>query len=109
MDEHLIASILEHRVPSAGVHAHIPGLVWALCSPDERVQAHPRVYKPTKFAKGMQPGTVESELNRRRLRKERREDDRQRAKIQATRLECERESRSKWWPLGHFFQRFWSK
>jgi hypothetical protein len=34
-----------------------------------------KVYKPTKFGEEMQPGTVEWELNRRRLLKEQREDD----------------------------------
>src|ERR1039458_1475928 len=32
-----------------------------------------RVYKPTRFGEGMQPGTVEWELNQRRERKEERE------------------------------------
>jgi hypothetical protein len=40
-----------------------------------------RVFKPTRFGEGIQPGTVEWELNQRRLRKERREDDRQWGKI----------------------------
>jgi hypothetical protein len=32
-----------------------------------------KVYKPTRFGEGMQPGTVESELNRRRARKDERQ------------------------------------
>jgi hypothetical protein len=36
-----------------------------------------KVFKPTRFGEGIRPGTVELELNQRRLRKERREDDHQ--------------------------------
>ena len=38
-----------------------------------------------RFGEGTQPGTVEWELNRRRLRAEQREDDRQWAELQAKR------------------------
>jgi hypothetical protein len=44
-----------------------------------------KVYKPTRFGEEMESGTVEWEWNQRRLRKERREDDRQWAEIQAKR------------------------
>jgi hypothetical protein len=43
------------------------------------------VYKPARSGEGMQPDTVQSELNQRRLRKERRDEDRQRADLQAKR------------------------
>ena len=36
-----------------------------------------RVYKPIKFGESMQTGAVEWELNRRRLLKEQREDEKQ--------------------------------
>ena len=41
--------------------------------------------KAMKFGEGMQPGTVEWELNQRRIRAARREEDRQWAEIQAKR------------------------
>jgi hypothetical protein len=50
-----------------------------------------RVYKPMRFGEGMQPGTVEWELNKRRLSKEQREDNRQWAEMEAMR---ERETHS---------------
>jgi hypothetical protein len=60
-------------------------------------------YKPMKFGEGMQPGTVEWELNRRRLRKEQREDEKLWAKTQETRREQERDPRSLWeWILRIF-------
>jgi hypothetical protein len=57
-----------------------------------------RVFKPMRFGEGMQPGTVEWELNKLRLRKEEREDDRQWAEMEAKR---ERETPSAWVRLRH--------
>lgn len=42
-----------------------------------------RVYKPMRFGEGMQPGTVEWEANQRRLRAERRNEERQWVLLQA--------------------------
>jgi hypothetical protein len=53
-------------------------------------------YKQTKFGEGVRLDTLETELNRRLLRKERRENDRQLSEIQLTRRERERESHSVW-------------
>ena len=44
-----------------------------------------RVYKPMRFGEGMLPGTVDWERNKRLLREEEREEERQWAAIQATR------------------------
>jgi hypothetical protein len=44
-----------------------------------------KIRKPMGFGDGMQPGTVEWELNQRRIRDARREGDRQWAEIQAKR------------------------
>jgi len=66
-----------------------------------------KIRKPMKFGEGMQPGTVEWELNRRRLRAERHEDNRQWAEIQAKRHEREREPHSIWWSFFRIFKRFW--
>jgi hypothetical protein len=52
----------------------------------------------------MQPGTVECELNKRRLRKEQREDEKQWAQLQPTR--AEREPRSLWQWFLRILQRF---
>jgi hypothetical protein len=52
-----------------------------------------RVSKPLVFGEGFQSGTVESELNRRRLRKERRKDEKAFTTLEATRSERERDKR----------------
>jgi hypothetical protein len=57
----------------------------------QKPKLKPRVYKPMRFGEGVQSGTVESELNKRRLRKEKREDDLLWAEMEAKR---ERESHS---------------
>jgi len=44
-----------------------------------------RVYEPARFGEGMQSGTVYSDGNQRRLRKERRDEDCQWAELQAKR------------------------
>jgi hypothetical protein len=41
----------------------------------QKLKPRRRVYKPMHFGEGVQPGTVEWELNRRRARKEQQEDD----------------------------------
>ena len=61
-----------------------------------------RVYKPMKFGEGVQPGTVEWELNQRRFRKEQREDEKAWAQIEAGRVEQERPS---FWQ--RFIRRIW--
>jgi hypothetical protein len=61
-----------------------------------------------RFGEGMQPGTVEWELNRRRQRKEQREEDKQWAQLQATRAEWERGPCSVWqWFIRVL--RFWQE
>jgi hypothetical protein len=56
----------------------------------------------------MQPGTVESELNRRRLRKEQRKDEKVLAQLAATRHEREREPRNGIWrQFFRIFLRYW--
>jgi hypothetical protein len=67
-----------------------------------------KVYKPTKFGEGMQPGTAEWEQNRRKLLKEQRAEDRAWAKMQATRSEREREPRNGIWrQFFRIFLRYW--
>jgi hypothetical protein len=58
-----------------------------------------KVYKPTKFGEGLQPGTVEWELNRRRQRAEERELQ----EIQKSRPVIEREPRSEFPETPTFF------
>ena len=55
-----------------------------------------------KFGEGMQPGTVEWEMNRRKFQKEKRKDEKEWAKLQATR---EREARSTWQRFLDLFKR----
>jgi hypothetical protein len=58
---------------------------------------------------GMQPGTVEWELNERRQRNEQRKDEKQWAQLEATRAEREREPRTFWQWIIRLFQRFRSE
>jgi hypothetical protein len=55
----------------------------------------------------MQPGTVEWELNKRRLRKEQREYEKEWAKIEAAHLERERELGSIWKRFVRTYESFW--
>jgi hypothetical protein len=56
----------------------------------------------------MQPGTVEWEMNRRKLLKERREEDMEWAKLQATRSEREPDTyNSPWRRFLRIFLRYW--
>ena len=73
----------------------------------ERPKPKRRAYKPARFGEGMQPGTVEWELNRRRERKEEREAVRSMAEMEATRAEREREPRSVWGHIARIFRRYW--
>jgi len=68
-----------------------------------------KVYKPTRFDEGLQPGTVKEELNQRRVRMEERESELQLARLQATRHEREREPHSIWWSFFRIFRRFWPR
>jgi hypothetical protein len=62
-----------------------------------------RLRKLMKFGEGMQPGTVEWELNKHRQCKEQRENEKQWAQLQATRAERERDPRSlRDWIVGIF-------
>jgi hypothetical protein len=63
-----------------------------------------RVYKPMKFGEGMQPGTAEWELNRRRDRNEEREAKLHLADLEATRHEREPEPRSIWRSFFRIFR-----
>jgi hypothetical protein len=56
-----------------------------------------------RFGEGMQPGTVEWELNQRRRRAQQREDDRHWAEIQATREAEGKDLRTR---LAAFLDRF---
>jgi hypothetical protein len=60
----------------------------------EKPKPKVKVYRPMKFGEGMQPGTAEWELNRRRARKEEREADLHLAELEATQHEREREPHS---------------
>lgn len=53
------------------------------------VKFNGKACKLMKFGEGIQPGIVEWELNQRKLRKGQREDEKQWARLQATRTERE--------------------
>lgn len=61
----------------------------------------------TAIAEGMQPGSVEWELNRRRELKLERAAVRHMAELEATREQREREPRSVWRSLVRIFRRYW--
>jgi hypothetical protein len=73
----------------------------------ERPKPKRRVYKPMRAGEGVQPGTVEWELNRRRDRKEEREAVRRLAELKAEREEWE--TPSIWQSVLSIFRRFWPK
>ncbi len=81
-------------------------LRWLKGVADRRIQLWSRL-QLLRLGEGMRPGAVDCELNQRKLRKERRKDDKQRAKLRATRSEGEREQRSIWRLFFRIFLRYW--
>jgi len=68
-----------------------------------------RVYKPIRFGEGMQPGTAEWEMNRRRELKLNHQANDQLAELEATQGKRERRPRPWWSSLLRVFRGIWSE